>query len=191
MTTNELIKEIKSITEANLVLINNQLINLSETQKNWKLNESTWSIIEIMAHLNKFANYYHHTFINYIHKTKFNSPSENFISSPLGRSAWKSMKLGNANNVKRKFKSLRIFNPVYEKQLIKGNDIELFRDNLKELFSIIESSKNVNIRKVKIPISISKLIRFRLGDAFLWVVYHNERHLQQATNLMNHPKFPK
>jgi hypothetical protein len=191
MTTSELISEIKSITDENLMLINQQLLKLTDEQKNWKINDNSWSIIEIIAHLNKFASYYHQTFIKFIQKTKFKTPSENFISSPLGRSAWKSMKLGNARNVKRKFKSLKIFNPIYEKQLILGNDIELFRNHLNELKDIFESSLKVNIRKVKIPISISKLIRFRLGDAFLLVVYHNERHLQQALNVINHPNFPK
>ncbi|MFN5911333.1 MAG: DinB family protein, partial [Bacteroidota bacterium] len=57
--------------------------------------------------------------------------------------------------------------------------------------SIFELARSVNIRKAKIPISISKIIRFRLGDAFLYVVYHNERHLQQAINILDHPRFPK
>jgi hypothetical protein len=59
------------------------------------------------------------------------------------------------------------------------------------LIHIFDLSSTVNIRKVKIPISISKIIRFRLGDALLYVVYHNQRHFQQALNILNHPKFPK
>ena len=61
------------------------------------------------------------------------------------------------------------------------------------LFAFLRSSvsEKVNIRKVKIPISISKIIRLRLGDALLFVVYHNERHVQQALNVLNNPNFPK
>jgi hypothetical protein len=51
------------------------------------------------------------------------------------------------------------------------------------VFDVIKGSKIANI-------SISKIIRLRLGDALLFVVYHNERHVQQAKNLLKHPKFP-
>jgi hypothetical protein len=49
----------------------------------------------------------------------------------------------------------------------------------------------VNLRKVKIPISISKIVRLKLGDALLFVVYHNERHMYQALSILSHAKFPK
>jgi hypothetical protein len=60
-----------------------------------------------------------------------------------------------------------------------------------ELLEVIDKAATVNIRKVKVPISISKLIRLRLGDALLFVAYHNERHLQQAINLTKLAQFPK
>jgi hypothetical protein len=191
MTTAELIQELKTITNSNIDLLKSRFSNLSEEQKRWKSFDNSWNVLEVFAHLNQFAKYYHDTFKLKITKTRFRTPSEIFISSPLGRSAWKSMKLGNANNVKRKFKSQRTNNPLFEKNLVNGNDIEYFQKNLEELLEIIDSSKAVNLRKVKIPISISTIIRLKLGDAFLFVVYHNQRHLQQALNLVNNPNFPK
>ena len=101
------------------------------------------------------------------------------------------MKLGNAKNIKRKFKSARSYNPAIDKSLIKGEDVANFELAQKELLEIFETAKNVNLRKVKVPVSISKIIRFRLGDALLFVTYHNERHLQQALNVVNHPLFPR
>jgi hypothetical protein len=191
MTTAELIHELKTITNANLEVLKSRFLHLSEEQKKWKLVDNSWNVSEVFAHLNQFAKYYHETFKSKINKTRFRTPSDVFISSPLGRSAWKSMKLGNANNVKRKFKSQRINNPLFEKNLISGNDLEDFKRNLEELNLIIDSSTSVNLRKVKIPISISTIIRLKLGDALLFVAYHNQRHLQQALNLVNHPNFPK
>ena len=191
MTSTELLKEVRTITQSNMDAITSNFENLSQEQVAWKSVENSWNIQEIFAHLNKFAQYYHEAFFKYISKTKFQTPSENFISSPLGRSAWKSMKLGNAKNIKRKFKAIKSNNPLFEKDLIKGNDVELFKSNLITLNSIFEACANVNIRKVKIPISISKIVRLRLGDALLFVVYHNERHVQQALNVLNHPNFPK
>jgi hypothetical protein len=101
------------------------------------------------------------------------------------------MKLGNAKNVKRKFNAIRTMNPKTNSELNTMNSIEDFEHNLTQLLTIISRSATVNIRKVKIPISFSKIVRLRLGDALLYVVYHNERHVQQALNLINHPNFPK
>ena len=66
-----------------------------------------------------------------------------------------------------------------------------FVDQQTELLDIIEKAQTVNMRRVKIPISISKIVRLRLGDALLFVAYHNQRHVQQVLNLKNNPNFPK
>ncbi len=191
MTTKQLLEDIKSITSANLDVIRKNIVCLNEQQKSWKQNENSWSINEILAHLNEYAKFYHLTLLERIEKTRFTTPRISFISSPLGLAAWQSMKLGNAKNIKRKFKSLKLYNPTFEVSLLTGNEVSDFEKGQIELLEIIEKAEKVSLRKVKIPISISKIIRFRLGDALMYVVYHNERHVQQALNVMNHPNFPK
>lgn len=191
MTSQWLLQEVGTITEKSIETIERKFVSLNHNQWTWKPNESTWSLQEITAHLNEYARFYHTTIQERIEKTIFRTPKELFTSSPLGRSAWISMKLGKANNVKRKFNTTKPYNPTINTQLITGNELETFRAGQKELLEIILTSSTVNLRKVKIPLSISKLIRFRLGDALLYVVYHNERHIQQAINLMKMPQFPK
>lgn len=191
MTTRELIDEIRAITVQNLEVVHTKIIHLSENQKSWKINNASWSINEIFAHINEYSKFYHSTFLDRIAKTRFREPSASFISSPLGRSAWLSMKLGNARNVKRKFKSLKMNNPSIDITLLTGNEIADFEKSQNEFLEIIDKAEIVNLRKVKVPISIAKIIRFRLGDALLFVTYHNERHIQQVLNVMHHPKFPK
>ena len=191
MTTKQLIEDVRLITMNNLELIRKKISFLNEDQKSWKINQSSWSINEIFAHMNDYAKFYHSTFLERIEKTRFREPNSIFMSSPLGRSAWKSMKLGNAKNVKRKFKSPKANNPSLDISLLTGNEVSDFEKGQIELLSIIEKATTVNLRKVKVPISISKLIRFRLGDALMFLVFHNERHVQQVLNVMEHPKFPK
>lgn len=190
MTTSELFEEVRQITQQNIETVRDRLLNLSDQQKNWKKDPNSWSINEIFAHLNQYADYYHQAFNRKIEKTRFREPRENFISSPLGRSAWKSMKLGNAKNIKRRFKAPRAYNPSLHSELVKGSDIESFLTGQQELLAIFDAAKLINIRKAKIAISISKIVRLRFGDALLFVVYHNERHLQQALNVLAHSKFP-
>lgn len=191
MTTIQLIEELKRITQSNLDLLKKKFSHLNEQQKNWRKDKDSWSLNEIFAHLNEYSNYYHPAFSSRIQNTKYKEPKELYVSTPLGRSAWKSMKLGNAKNVKRKFKSPRSYNPFYNPEIVTGADIDSFQKSQIELLEIIDQAATVNMRKVKIPISISKIVRLKLGDALMYVVYHNERHMQQALNLLNHMKFPK
>lgn len=189
--SNKLLAELALITQDNIVSLEKKIIFFSDEQKNWKPNDYTWNLFEIFAHLNEYARYYHPVFLEKIEKTKFKNSKENFVSSPLGRSAWRSMKLGNAKNVKRKFKSPKGYNPLQDKHLISGRDIKDFIDRQKELLSILKKSEEVNLKKVKVPIFISRIVRLRLGDALMFCIYHNERHVEQAKKLIKHPKFPK
>ncbi|MFN5634134.1 MAG: DinB family protein, partial [Flavobacteriia bacterium] len=75
--------------------------------------------------------------------------------------------------------------------LVNGQDIEGFEKDQLELLNILTQAEEVNLRKVKVPISISKIIRLRLGDALQFVIYHNERHMQQAINIIENKSFPK
>jgi DinB superfamily len=191
MTTQWVFNEVSTITERNLQVLKQKIAELSENQLRWKPNDASWSILEVAAHLNEYARFYHEAFSKRIEKTRFREPKDNFVSSPLGRSAWISMKLGNARNVKRKFNAPKGYNPLLHPELVTGNDIMILIAGQQELLGIFEKATAVNIRKVKVPISISKIIRLRLGDALLFVAYHNERHIQQAINLTKLPQFPK
>lgn len=191
MKTIELIEEVRQITQADLDFVEKKLIYLNDDQLNWRPSIDAWSILEVLAHLHEYAKFYHEAFKTKISKTKFIKPTDEFISSPLGRSAWKSMKLGNARNVKRKFRAMKSYNPTLDSSLVLGNEVDTIQKDLIELLEIIDSANTVNLRKVKIPISISKIVRLRLGDALLFVIYHNERHFQQIKNIIQHPRFPK
>lgn len=189
--TEELISDLSQITQNNVSYVSKKCVHLGENQLAWRPSAGSWNILEVLAHLNSYSDYYHKNFRERIAKTKFKNVKENFVSSPLGKSAWKSMKLGRANNVKRKFKAPKSYNPAISPSLISTDVVQKFIDSQQELLEILDSARHVNLKKVKIKISISKIVRLRLGDALMFVIYHNERHIQQIKNIMAHPNFPK
>lgn len=191
MTTAELIHIVSKITQENVENIDKNVRKLSDIQLKWRPSPGVWNVAEVLSHLNEYSSYYHPTFNKRIANTRFTSTKEAFLSSPLGRSAWKSMKLGNAKNIKRKFKAPKGYNPSLNSSLLTGREFEDFMKHQEDLKDIFKSAQTVNVRRVKIPISISKIVRLRLGDALLFVVYHNERHVQQILNLVKHPNFPQ
>lgn len=191
MTTQWVFNELGTITERNISLLKTKFLNYSPNQLSWKPNAQTWSLNEIFAHLNAYSSFYNTKFHERIDKTKFRTPRINFISSPLGKSAWGSMKLGNARNVKRKFKSPKEFNPTVNPQLVTGTDAAKFLEMQQDFLTIIEKSVTVDLKRVKVPLSMTNLVRLRLGDALLYVTYHSDRHMEQALNLTKNTQFPK
>ncbi|MGM0479582.1 MAG: DinB family protein [Bacteroidota bacterium] len=189
--TEELIAHLQKITDDNKQFVKKKCVHLGEEQLNWRPKVGSWNILEVLSHLNAYSVYYHEHFREKIARTKFKNVKEHFVSSPLGKSAWKSMKLGRANNIKRKFKAPKSYNPSHDSAIINEDAADVFIENQQQLKEILESAKNVNLKKVKIPISISKIARLRLGDALMFIIYHNERHVQQIKNIMTHSNFPK
>lgn len=187
----DLITSLKEITQTNLSFIQKKCVHLGDNQMTWRPTSSSWSIQEVLSHLNSYSSYYNLLILGKLQRTKHKASKEQFLSSPLGRSAWRSMKLGRANNIKRKFQATKNYNPTTNPDLIDSNSIENFLQSQDEMLTLLDKAGDVNLRKVKVPMSISKVIRLRLGDALMFVVYHNERHIQQIKNILSHSNFPK
>jgi hypothetical protein len=62
--------------------------------------------------------------------------------------------------------------------------LEKYMHQLDEFDHILELSQYVDLQKVKIPFSFTKLFKLRLGDNLRFIVAHNERHLLQAQQLL-------
>lgn len=191
MSTSALFEEATRITNENISYIDSAILPFNEDQLTWKSSSKEWNIKEVIAHLNEYAKHYHSKFQKKIDTTRFRDPKENFASSPLGKSTWTAVKLGKYNNIKRKLKSQKYFNPLIVPSIVTENILTDFRATQFELLQIIDRAKAINIRKAKISIPLNQAIRFRFGDALLFVIYHNQRHFQQIKNIVSHPNFPK
>ncbi len=191
MTANALFAEATNITNEHISFLRDTLLALNETQLNWKKSPKEWSVKETLAHLNEYAIQYHSKFSKKIDTTRFRDPKEAYTSSPLGKSMWNSVKLGKFNNIKRKLKSQKYFNPTFVPSIVTEHMVQDFLQTQVELLAIIERAKEINIRKAKINVPLNLGVRFRFGDAVLYVVYHNQRHFQQIKTILNHPQFPK
>jgi hypothetical protein len=71
---------------------------------------------------------------------------------------------------------------------VTGSELNLstlnqFIKQLEWLESLLEKAEKVDLNKVKTSISLTKLIKLRLGDTLRFLVYHNERHILQAKRI--------
>lgn len=165
----------------NLLEITRENLNAAENLKtqpidllNWKQGSEGWSTLECIEHLNRYGAFYLPEMTNKI-KTSKHKSSGIFKSNWLGKYFSKSVSYSKKLNKMKTFKSM---NPLNSKLNIQT--LEKFINQQHQIIELLNKSKNVNLDKTKTAISISKLIKLRLGDTFRVLIYHNERHIKQA-----------
>jgi len=52
------------------------------------------------------------------------------------------------------------------------------------LLQLLDQAESVDLNQLRIPISLTKLIRLKLGDVFGFLVAHHERHFLQIRNTL-------
>ncbi len=82
----------------------------------------------------------------------------------------------------KKMKTFKSMNPIYSK--IDQKVIDVFIAQQNQLLELLKAAQNISLNKTKTAISISKLIKLKLGDTFRFVIYHNQRHILQAKKVI-------
>ncbi len=173
LATEKLLQNLLEITRENLNSVE-QLKKQSLDSLNWKLNSESWSALECIEHLNRYGDFYIPEITNKIKTSKYKH-SEIFKSNWLGKYFSKSVSYNEDLNKMKTFKSMNPLNSELDIQTL-----HKFIDQQHQIIELLDKSKKVNLDKTKTAISISKLIKLRLGDTFRVLIYHNERHIKQA-----------
>lgn len=150
------------------------LMDKNIEQLNQRSSETAWSALECIEHLNRYGAFYIPEITSVI-ENKLPSNNQEFKSSWLGNYFALSMLPKENLNKMNTFKSM---NPIGSK--LDKKALTTFIGQQNELLELLESSKNLDLTKLKTAISISKLIKLSLGDTFRVVIYHNQRHIEQA-----------
>jgi hypothetical protein len=62
--------------------------------------------------------------------------------------------------------------------------LDEFAEQQQMILELLETARTKNLRSIRIPISISKLIKLTLGDTFRFVIAHHQRHFVQIENTL-------
>lgn len=181
MKSNELLQEVKTATHAILEIVETQFAPLSSEVLNKKPNPQKWSIAECLEHLNYYSDYYNKEIKIAIE----NAQEKQWKAVPTFSSTWlgkKSVESADPDNAKT-IKTPKALNPVSSK--VRPDVVTRFITAQKEFLILIEAAQNINLNKTKVRIEVFKLLKLRLGDLFLFMIAHNQRHCNQALRVGN------
>jgi hypothetical protein len=174
LSNQELIDDLAERTIANVVAAE-ELKNSSIQALNQKSSPVSWSALECIEHLNRYGDFY------------LKELKKQFLTSGQvpANTLFKSGLIGNyfANSLQakenlNKMKTFQDMNPKGSELTI--SVIDKFVAQQKEMLEILERCLTINLKKAKTSISISSVIKLRMGDTLRVVIYHNERHIVQA-----------
>jgi hypothetical protein len=171
----KLIKDLIESTRENLNQVE-KFKECSDQALNYKENASSWSILECIEHLNLYGDYYLPEMEDNIANSKHEATAI-FKSGVLGNYFAKQML---PKEGMKKMEAPKDKNPSGSQ--LEKSVIERFIKQQHKMLELLNKARHVSLTKTKTAISISKLIKLRLGDTFRFVIYHNQRHLAQAIN---------
>lgn len=150
---------------------------LSDADLNLRRSPTSWSILECLEHLNLYGDFYLPEIENRLAAAMPKNGNVEFKSGWLGNYFALSM-LPGENGKLNKMKTFKKMNPIH--QQLHRSVLDRFRTQQNKLNELLLKAKSVDVERVRTSISISTLIKLRLGDTLRVVVYHNQRHLAQA-----------
>jgi hypothetical protein len=175
LSQEEFLSQTERQLEEQLKLVISVFQNLPEDTLLKPASNNGWSIAECLAHLNSYAEFYQLRIEKAIDDASTLEAPGIFKHSLLGRYFISSM---NPDLSKKKFKAMKKHKPV--KILNPDIVVSTFIQHLENMLGLLTKAKHKNLRKTSVSTSISPLLKINPGDALVFLLTHNRRHLEQA-----------
>lgn len=138
-----------------------------------------WSIAQILEHLNSYGRIYLPQMDRALSFSKTKRAAW-FNSGFFGNYFTSMMKPKNVFEVKNKMKAFKAHNP--DNNLNPGKVLDEFVEQQHKLLQLLELAKQKDTNAIRVPTSVSKFIKLKLGDTFRFLIAHEQRHFIQARN---------
>jgi uncharacterized damage-inducible protein DinB len=146
---------------------------------------NSWSVAQVLEHLNIYSRYYIEAIEKQVHRNQ-TSTNNIFVSGWLGNYFTNLMKPTKENTIVKKMKAPKNATPSFQPD---ANDmlVECI-SHQHHLLNLLTIAQSVNLNTNRIPTSLSKIIKLKLGDTFRFFVAHEQRHFVQIANVLQSVK---
>lgn len=169
----DLLARLEGKTEEHMTAAVQTFQNLSDMVLLQPSPQEGWSIAQCLDHLNRYGHYYLPQIKSAIGKQPKPANTEFF------KSGWFGNYFTNMMDPKsgKQYKAFKEYVPA--QQLNAHAVVAEFIHQQETLLTYLNKAANADLT-TRVPISITSLIKLKLGDVFQFLIMHNERHMQQA-----------
>lgn len=176
MKSIERIQRLRNNIETMLETVTQEFMSLPAADLNKKENQTSWSILECLEHLNRYSRYYNARIANAMDALQ---PREGDANAEA-RSTWLGRKfigMMHPSNMKKQ-KTLKHMNPA--NSTLTKSVVDEFMQHQQTLLALLTRASTFNLSQGSVPVEFLKLLRMNLGDALEFVTVHQQRHVRQA-----------
>jgi uncharacterized damage-inducible protein DinB len=161
-----------------------QSLNPADTALNQPPAPGKWSIAQIIAHLNTYNRYYLPLIAANLKQSANKPAPEYYKPGWLGNYFTKSMysEVVTDKKVTNKMNAMKDHTPTSSVHY--HNEATEFSQHLTHMLQLLQQMSTTNIGTTRIPITITKLITLKTGDAMRFLVAHQVRHTLQMRNTL-------
>lgn len=173
--TTELIDQLQSDVRK-LILAGSKLKSEDVAVLQRQPGEGKWSVAQVLAHLNTYGKYY-------IPAMRHAMTAANATEKEWYRAGWlgdyftKLMEPRPDGSVSMKMKAPKNSRPLPVFDV--AEVLEEFLTQQHALLDLLQEARRRNLAAIRIPTTLSKMIRLKLGDTFRFMVAHERRHFVQ------------
>lgn len=181
--TNDLLKQLEdSVNE--LISYAKYLQELDSMKLNRQGHPGKWSIAQVIEHLNSYNRYYLPEINKALQHGKEQNVSFNAVFRPgvFGNYFTKLMQPGADGKIGNKMNAPKDHRP--DAHLDVSEVFKEFLARQQMLLSYLKDARVTDIGKLRVPISISRFVKLKLGDTFRFLIAHQQRHMLQAQRVL-------
>ncbi|MCR9252611.1 MAG: DinB family protein [bacterium] len=143
-----------------------------------------WSIIECIEHLNLTFDHYLPQIEKGFSKVKLNgSVKDHYKVKMMAGMMINGLKPKEQGKIGMKMKTFKVTTPTSDLNV--DEVLSKFKEGYGKFQEYYKSTEDQHFTSVKVISLIGKLLTFQLGDAYLFLLAHQERHFQQIKNVIN------
>src|SRR6478736_5512374 len=175
----DLIARLEHKTEEHLTVTVKTFQNLTDTALLRPSTTGGWSIAQCLDHLNRYGHYYLPEIKSAMDRSKRQRDAYASEGSDFFKSGWFGNYFTNMMDPKtgKSYKAFKEYIPSLE--LNAHEVVAEFILQQETLLMYLNNAATTDL-STRLPISITSLIKLKLGDVFQFLIMHNERHLLQA-----------
>lgn len=140
-----------------------------------------WSVVQVLEHLNAYNRHYLPVIEKELSQITYDTNAW-FTSGYWGEKFTKMMKPDNVFEIKNKMKTQKKM--TFPNSLNVDTVLAEFLAGQDKLVQLLELAKGKDLAKIHVPVTVTRLIKFRMGDTFRFLIAHEQRHMIQARNTL-------
>lgn len=181
MDKHQLIQELISDTQEIVTVVVDTFSTLDKVQLTKRPSPNQWSILECIEHMNIANAHYISQFDVKLPAAKPTMNANKFKPGLMGNYFVKMIKPKSDGVIPSPMKTMKKFIPELK---VNDDTIKNFLADQEGIIKALELSKQLDLNKIKITSAIGPIVTFKLGDAFRFIIGHNQRHIIQAKRVL-------